>query len=159
MNSWKSSLGNSGNIDDEQQEPFRSWKKNYRNQNYLVLLVGKWLDVTSWYTCFWWRHRTFESNWVGSELCLLPSWKALWRKESSKSRQLASDQHWGSPPTTSSQEGGTRRPAGENNLCVSSVDRTFYSFYCQRSSFVLTHVASQPDVCWTVMFGDRRSWR
>lgn len=36
------------------------------------------------------------------------------RKESSTSRQCPSAQHWGSPPTTSSQPGGIFRPMGRD---------------------------------------------
>lgn len=39
-----------------------------------------------------------------------PSWNAVCRKESSKRRQRPSAQHWGSPPTTSSQPPGVLRP-------------------------------------------------
>lgn len=39
-----------------------------------------------------------------------PSWNAVCRKESSKRRQRPSAQHWGSPPTTSSQPLGVFRP-------------------------------------------------
>lgn len=39
-----------------------------------------------------------------------PSWNAVCRKESSKSRHRPSAQHWGSPPTTSSQLLGVFRP-------------------------------------------------
>ena len=42
-----------------------------------------------------------------------PSWNAVCRKESSKRRQRPSAQHWGSPPTTSSQPLGVFRPGGE----------------------------------------------
>lgn len=41
-----------------------------------------------------------------------PSWNAVCRKESSKSRHRPSAQHWGSPPTTSSQLLGVFRPSG-----------------------------------------------
>lgn len=41
-----------------------------------------------------------------------PSWNAVCRKESSKSRHRPSAQHWGSPPTTSSQLLGVFRPLG-----------------------------------------------
>lgn len=39
-----------------------------------------------------------------------PSWNAVCRKESSNRRQRPSAQHWGSPPTTSSQPPGVFRP-------------------------------------------------
>lgn len=39
-----------------------------------------------------------------------PLWETVWRKESSTRRQCPSDQHWGSPPTTSSHRGGVCRP-------------------------------------------------
>lgn len=39
-----------------------------------------------------------------------PLWETVWRNESSTSRQCPSDQHWGSPPTTSSHKGGVCRP-------------------------------------------------
>lgn len=39
-----------------------------------------------------------------------PLWEMVWRNESSTRRQCPSDQHWGSPPTTSSHKGGICRP-------------------------------------------------
>lgn len=47
-----------------------------------------------------------------------PSWNAVCRKESSKRRQRPSAQHWGSPPTTSSQPLGVFRPGGEERMKV-----------------------------------------
>lgn len=54
-----------------------------------------------------WHSAAF--SWRASDL---PPWYAVCRKESSKIRQRPSAQHWGSPPTTSSQLLGVFKPAG-----------------------------------------------
>lgn len=45
-----------------------------------------------------------------------PLWEMVWRNESSTRRQCPSDQHWGSPPTTSSHKGGICRPGKKVQL-------------------------------------------
>lgn len=71
------------------------------------LLVAPWRQAL----CKWGEGGSMHKE--GEGRGDLPPWKAVCRKESSKSRQRPSAQHCGSPPTTSSQLLGVFRPAGE----------------------------------------------